>query len=88
MLYPGFHGINVSIPATADLKLFNYLNKINYRGFVNIIINSIPMNHFKISFLTFGSSIETIKHASASCLFGMKFLALGPENASWISDVI
>lgn len=41
-----------------------------------------------ISNLTFGSNIETTKHASAICLLGTKFFALGPENASRKSAII
>lgn len=41
-----------------------------------------------MSYLTFGSRMETTKHASAICLLGTKFLALGPENASRKSAMI
>lgn len=43
---------------------------------------------YYISYLTFGSKMETTKHASAICLLGTKFLALGPENALQKSAMI
>lgn len=41
-----------------------------------------------MNYLTFGSKIETTKHASAICLLGTKFFAFGPEKASRKSAMI
>jgi len=38
--------------------------------------------------LTLGSSTDTTRQASASCLFGVKCLEFGPVKASWKSEVI
>lgn len=42
----------------------------------------------RITHLTLGSSTDTTRQASASCLLGVKCLAFGPEKASWKSEVI
>ena len=76
-------GLNIS-----SIKVFDQIRDPEIPITQRLTLVSLKHEFYNSTYLTLGSSTETTRQASASCLFGAKCLAFGPEKASWKSAVI